>query len=139
MGRPACLAGGNERRARSDVPCLKMKVRSKTDAGQSGPGARRILLLDRARIVRARLEDRVWVAEASRSRYAFLNCILLAVAAVLTGCSAPAVRQQRLVAKPNMVFSVSPVFSYSSSVLPQLETGSAMSGGAQNAGCTSCR
>ena len=58
----------------------------------------------------------------------------------LTGCAVPAVRQQRLVSKPNMLFSDSPVFTYNAArLLPQLEPGAATSGGAQNAGCTSCR
>ena len=55
------------------------------------------------------------------------------------GCQAVPVMQQRLVSKPNMVFSDSPVFSYQSQVLPQIEPGSAMSGGAQAAGCTACQ
>ena len=55
------------------------------------------------------------------------------------GCKAVPVMQQRLVSKPNMVFSDSPVFSYQSQVLTQIEPGSALSGGAQAAGCTACR
>ena len=59
---------------------------------------------------------------------------------LLAGCSSPAVRQQRLVSKPNMLFSDSAAFTYNSArLLPQLEPGSAASGGAQNAGCTACR
>jgi hypothetical protein len=58
----------------------------------------------------------------------------------ITGCSSPSVRQQRLVAKPNMLFSDSAVFSYNSpKLLSQLAPGFAGSGGAQNSGCTSCR
>ena len=56
-----------------------------------------------------------------------------------TGCKAVPVMQQRLVSKPNMVFSDSPVFSYQSQVLTQIEPGAALSGGAQAAGCTACR
>lgn len=57
-----------------------------------------------------------------------------------TGCSAPAVRQQRLVAKPNMTFSDSAAFKYDSPrLLGQLATGLASAGGPQNSGCTSCR
>ena len=59
---------------------------------------------------------------------------------LLAGCAAPAVRPQRLVSKPNMLFSDSSMFTYNSArLLPQLEPGAAASGGAQNAGCTSCR
>jgi hypothetical protein len=64
---------------------------------------------------------------------------MVALVLLLAGCASPAVRQQRLVSKANMLFSESAVFAYSSRLLPQLEPGSAMSGGAQNAGCTSCR
>ncbi len=59
---------------------------------------------------------------------------------LVTGWAAPAVRKQRFVSKPNMLFSDSAVFTYNSArLLPQLEPGSATSGGAQNAGCTACR
>lgn len=66
---------------------------------------------------------------------------VLGLALVLgAGCAAPAVRQQRLVAKPNMTFSDSVAFAYNSSrLLPQLATGLAAAGGPQNSGCTSCR
>jgi hypothetical protein len=58
----------------------------------------------------------------------------------VTGCSTPVVRQQRLVAKPNMLFTDLAAFSYNSpKLLPQLAPGFAGSGGAQNSGCTSCR
>jgi hypothetical protein len=61
-------------------------------------------------------------------------------ALLLAGCAAPAVRDQRLASKPNMIFSESATFTYNAArLLPQLEPGSATSGGAQNAGCTSCR
>ena len=65
---------------------------------------------------------------------------LPALLLLLAGCSSPAVRQQRLVSKPNMLFSDLAAFTYNSArLLPQLEPGAATSGGAQNAGCTSCR
>lgn len=71
-------------------------------------------------------------------RLAFAAGLLLLL--LLTGCAAPAVRQQRLVAKPNMTFTDSAVFSYNASrLLPQMATGLAGSSGAQNSGCTSCR
>lgn len=56
-----------------------------------------------------------------------------------TGCARVPVHQQRLVSKPNMQFSESAVFNYYSSLLPQVEAGTATSGGAQAAGCTTCR
>ena len=66
------------------------------------------------------------------------SCVLLAFA--LSGCSTPAVRLQRLVAKPNMIFSDSAAFQYNSfRLLTQQATGLAGSGGPQNSGCTSCR
>ena len=55
------------------------------------------------------------------------------------GCSTVGIHEQRLVSKPNMQFSDSAVFDYSSKVLPQVEPGTAASGGAAAAGCTSCR
>ena len=67
---------------------------------------------------------------------------VVTVAAILlagSGCASVPVHQQRLVAKPNMLFSESPVFAYYSKLLPQIEPGAAASGGAQAAGCTSCR
>ena len=59
---------------------------------------------------------------------------------LLGGCSSPAVRQQRWVAKPGMTFADSAVFSYNSpKLLPQLAPGFGGAGAAQNSGCTSCR
>lgn len=55
------------------------------------------------------------------------------------GCKSVPAMDQRLVSKPNMVFSDSPVFAYQWQVLTQIEPGSALSGGAQAAGCTACR
>lgn len=58
----------------------------------------------------------------------------------LTSCTAMRPSEQRLVAKPNMTFSDSAAFTYNSSRLfPQMATGFAATGGAQNSGCTSCR
>ena len=55
---------------------------------------------------------------------------LVLMAAALVGCSSPAVRSQRLVAKPNMTFSSSAAFSYNSSkLMPQLAPGSNDEGG----------
>ncbi len=63
---------------------------------------------------------------------------LLAALLVVPGCAVP-VHQQRFVSKPSMQFSDSPVFLYQSRLLAQVEPGAAASGGAQAAGCTSCR
>ena len=62
------------------------------------------------------------------------------IALALVGCSSPAVRQQRLVARPNMTFSDAAAFQYNASrIMPQMATGLAGSAGSQNSGCTSCR
>lgn len=64
----------------------------------------------------------------------------LGVFLLFVGCSAPAVRQQRLVSKPNMTFSDSAVFTYSSPrLLPQIGPGFPGGDASQNSGCTSCR
>ena len=68
-----------------------------------------------------------------------LKQILFAVIVACSGCAPVAPNQQRLVSKPNMVFSESAVFSYDNKLLPQLEPGSAFSGGGQCSGCTSCK
>jgi hypothetical protein len=71
---------------------------------------------------------------------AFLGGSMLTLLALTAGCASPGVAQQRLVSKPNMLFSDSLAFNYNSPrLLPQLETGSAASGGAQGSGCTACR
>jgi hypothetical protein len=56
-----------------------------------------------------------------------------------TGCTYVGPQQQRLVSKPNMEFSDSPVFSYQNNLTPQLEPGSAAPGSVQSSGCTSCK
>jgi len=79
-------------------------------------------------------------AWARARRFALSAGLPLVALLSVAGCSSPAVRQQRLVSKPNMLFSDSAAFTYNSArLLPQLEPGSAASGGAQNAGCTACR
>lgn len=75
----------------------------------------------------------------SHSSWRRLGRYLLPCFALLCGCRAVPVSQQRLVARPNMQFSESPVYAYGAAVLSQIESGSAASGGAQAAGCTSCR
>ena len=67
------------------------------------------------------------------------SLVILAAGLASSGCKAVPIMEQRLVSKPNMVFSDSPVFAYQSRVVSQIEPGSAMSGGAQAAGCTACR
>ena len=49
------------------------------------------------------------------------------------------ISDQRLVSKPNMLFSQSGVFDYQNRLIAQIEPGSATSGGGQAAGCTSCK
>ncbi len=71
-----------------------------------------------------------------RSTTRQVACILCGL--LLSGCAVP-VHQQRLVSQPNMQFSDSPVFSYQARQLTQIESGAAAYGGAQAAGCTSCR
>lgn len=74
-----------------------------------------------------------------RQRFALAGWGALAVLG-MTGCTALRPSEQRLVAKPSMIFSESATFAYNSSRLfPQMATGFASSGGAQNSGCTSCR
>jgi len=58
---------------------------------------------------------------------------------LLSGCASVEVHEQRLVSKPNMLFSRSAVYSYSSRIMPQLQPGLAVSGGAQPSTCTVCR
>ncbi len=58
---------------------------------------------------------------------------------LLSGCATVGVEEQRLVSKPNMQFSKSAVFNYSSKILPQVQPGLATSGGAQASTCTVCR
>jgi len=57
----------------------------------------------------------------------------------LCGCGSVPVHKQRLVSKPNMLFSDSAVFTYLPKLLVQTEPGAAATGGSQAAGCTSCR
>ena len=69
-----------------------------------------------------------------------VNTIALFFAMLLMpGCASVDVHQQRLVSKPNMRFSRSAVYSYSSRIMPQLQPGLAVSGGAQPSTCTVCR
>ncbi|MCF3649066.1 hypothetical protein [Synoicihabitans lomoniglobus] len=65
----------------------------------------------------------------------------IAVTAVLflAGCGAVPLAQQRLVSKTEMTFERSAAGHPSSNLVSQIEPGLASSGGAQAAGCTSCR
>lgn len=73
-------------------------------------------------------------------QFALCGGPVFVLALLLAGCSSPSMRQQRLVAKPNMTFSDSAAFTYNSArLLPQLAPGFASSGASQNSGCTSCR
>jgi len=74
-----------------------------------------------------------------RPRGLILLMALVLVAQGGAGCKAVPVMEQRLVSKPNMVFSDSPVFAYQSRMLMQIDPGAALSSGAQAAGCTACR
>jgi hypothetical protein len=56
-----------------------------------------------------------------------------------SGCSTVNVAEQRLVSKPNMVFSDTSVFNNSMDFHSLLEPGTAGSGGGQASGCTSCK
>ena len=76
------------------------------------------------------------VRSRGRRSVAGIGWALFAVS--LAGCAVP-VHQQRLVSRPSMQFSDAAASSYHSKVLSQIETGAAASGGAQAAGCTSCR
>jgi hypothetical protein len=88
---------------------------------------------------------------ASKLFFHFFECHRLAISSLqmisaglvfiswLSGCSPVSPQRQRLVSKPNMTFSDSLVFNYQNKLLPQVEPGSTFSGGAQAAGCTSCK
>src|SRR5262249_32985169 len=58
---------------------------------------------------------------------------------LLTGCASVSVNEQRLVSKPNMLFSKSAVYSYSSRILPQLRPRLSRSGEEQGSTCPLCR
>jgi hypothetical protein len=68
-----------------------------------------------------------------------VGAAMLALLAV-GGCANPAVRPQRLVAKPNMTFSDSAVLTYNAPrLLPQIGPGFPGGDASQNSGCSSCR
>ena len=65
--------------------------------------------------------------------------IVMGVVGLVSGCSHVPAYDQAMVSKPNMIFSESPVFDFGSKVLPRIEPGASASGGAQAAGCATCR
>jgi hypothetical protein len=58
--------------------------------------------------------------------------------ALFSGCSSVPPQHQRLVSKPNMLFSDSGPFVYQSRMWLQTEPGSMFSGGARAVGCSAC-
>ncbi len=57
----------------------------------------------------------------------------------LSGCATIPVYEQGLVSQNGMTFADNPVQNDQINLLSQIEPGSAVSGGAQAAGCTACR
>ena len=73
---------------------------------------------------------------------AMIKILLFGLLVCGVGCASVgqvSISEQRLVSKPNMLFSQSGVFIYQNRLIAQIEPGSATSGGAQAAGCTSCK
>ena len=68
-------------------------------------------------------------------------CLLASLVAALAGagCTTVGVHEQRLVSKPNMLFSRQAAYSYTSRLMPQIQPGLETSGGAQASTCTSCK
>ena len=65
--------------------------------------------------------------------------LLFAALIVGSGCASVAVYEQQYVSKSGMTFSENPVENDRVNLNSQIEPGSAVSGGAQAAGCTACR
>lgn len=57
----------------------------------------------------------------------------------VSGCAGIAANDQRLLSKPNMLYSDSLVFNYGNPLQSQVEPGSVSAGGAKSSGCTSCK
>ena len=70
-----------------------------------------------------------------------ITTFVAAVCVILfgSGCTNVSVTQQRLLSKPNMVFSDSSVFDYGATAYAYVEPGTSSSGGAQASGCTACK
>ena len=75
----------------------------------------------------------------TRQKSRFAAGAILLLAWVGSGCAPVSVQQQRLVSKPNMVFSDSGVFANQLKLPLQTEPGATMAGGARANGCTSCK
>ena len=76
------------------------------------------------------------------SSFAFLRWrgwLPLAAGLAFAGCAQVKPGQAGLTAKPNMEFSDSLVFNYQNKLLPQVEPGATLSGGAQSAGASCCK
>jgi hypothetical protein len=74
-----------------------------------------------------------------RIRRTILSLATLTVALSTGGCASVAVYEQQHVSKSGMTFSENPVENDRVNLISQIEPGSAVSGGAQAAGCTACR
>ncbi|MDP7050387.1 MAG: hypothetical protein QF600_00530 [Verrucomicrobiota bacterium] len=71
-----------------------------------------------------------------------IKILLIGLLVCGVGCASVGhvnISEQRLVSKPNMLFSANGVFVYQNRLIAQIEPGSATSGGGQAAGCTSCK
>lgn len=64
--------------------------------------------------------------------------LCLTVFPLLSGCSSVAPYEQRLVSKPNMLFSETGSFVYQTKLWAQTEPGSMFSGDARAVGCSAC-
>ena len=64
---------------------------------------------------------------------------LILIGIALWGCASVPVYEQQYVSKSGMTFSENPTDSDRVNLISQIEPGSAVSGGAQAAGCTACR
>ncbi|MBT3468728.1 MAG: hypothetical protein HN467_05340 [Opitutae bacterium] len=64
---------------------------------------------------------------------------ILLISMLQQGCETVGVQDQRLVSKPNMTFSNSYLYAFQPRLTAQVEPGASSSGGAQAAGCTSCK
>lgn len=72
-------------------------------------------------------------------RWPTLGVFAMATLCLLAGCASVPPNEQRLVSKPNMVFSDNSLFNYQSPLFPQTEPGAAATGGAAAGGCSACR
>jgi len=68
-----------------------------------------------------------------------VQALTLLLVLLCGGCARIPVSQQSRLIKPNMVLADTASFDYSSGLQSQIEPGAAVTGGAQAAGCTSCK